>query len=72
MLWQQGPGALLLTGSNSFAGGTVISGGTLGVGAENALGSGNITLDGGTFLATAPLLDGRAFFIGPQGGGHQQ
>ncbi len=68
MLWQQGPGTLLLTGTNTFAGGTMISGGTLGVRAESALGSGNITLNGGTLLTTSDLLDGRAFFIGPQGG----
>ncbi|MHB1202241.1 MAG: autotransporter outer membrane beta-barrel domain-containing protein, partial [Acidithiobacillus sp.] len=68
MLWQQGPGTLLLTGSNSYAGGTMVSGGTLGIGAESALGSGNITLNGGTFLTTANLQDGRAFLIGPNGG----
>ena len=38
------------------------------MGAESALGSGNITLDGGTFETTSALQDGRVFFIGLNGG----
>lgn len=68
LVWQQGPGTLQLTGNNSYSGGTLITGGTLSVGAESALGSGNITLDGGTLKTTAGLNDGRAIFIGPNGG----
>ncbi|MHB8248414.1 MAG: autotransporter outer membrane beta-barrel domain-containing protein [Acidithiobacillus sp.] len=68
LVWQQGPGTLQLTGSNSYAGGTLITGGALSVGAESALGSGNITLDGGTLKTTAGLNDGRTIFIGPNGG----
>ncbi|MDA8246936.1 autotransporter domain-containing protein [Acidithiobacillus sp.] len=68
IVWQQGPGTLYLTGSNSYTAGTLVTGGTLGVGAESALGSGNITLDGGTFETTSALQDSKAFFIGLNGG----
>ena len=68
IVWQQGPGQVFLTGSNSYAGGTLITGGTLGVSSEDSLGSGNVTLDGGTFETTAALRDGRAFFLGANGG----
>jgi autotransporter-associated beta strand protein len=68
IVWQQGPDTLYLTGSNSYTAGTLVTGGTLGVGAESALGSGNITLDGGALETTSSLQDSRSFFIGPNGG----
>lgn len=68
IVWQQGPGTLYLTGSNSYTAGTLVTGGTLGVGSESALGSGNITLDGGTLETTSALQDNKSFFIGPNGG----
>jgi autotransporter-associated beta strand protein len=43
-------GTLTLSGANAYAGGTTISNGMLSVGAQTALGSGPVTLDGGTFL----------------------
>ena len=45
-----GAGTLILTGSNTWAGGTVVDAGTLGVGANGALGSGSLMLNYGTTL----------------------
>ena len=49
-----GPGAWILSGSNSYSGGTTLSGGLL-VAANgangSALGSGIVTLNGGTLAA---------------------
>ena len=39
---------LTLTGSNSYSGGTTVSDGTLQLGSTNALGTGSLTVDGGT------------------------
>ncbi len=43
-----GAGTLVLSGTNSYSGGTTISAGTLEVGNSEALGSGTVTLAGGT------------------------
>jgi len=43
-----GAGALTLSGSNSYGGGTTVSGGLLQVGNANALGTGALTVNGGT------------------------
>ena len=43
-----GAGTLTLSGSNSHSGGTTVGGGTLQVGNENVLGTGALTVDGGT------------------------
>ena len=45
---QEGPGTTVLTGSNSHSGGTMLSGGTLKLGNANALGTGALTVNGGT------------------------
>ncbi|MGN7614232.1 autotransporter-associated beta strand repeat-containing protein [Magnetococcales bacterium HHB-1] len=47
-LLKQGDGDLILTGNNSFTGGTMLSSGTVTLGANNSLGSGAITLVEGT------------------------
>ncbi|MCE0497906.1 MAG: autotransporter domain-containing protein [Methylacidiphilales bacterium] len=47
-----GTGELILTGSNSYSGGTTITTGTLEAGSSSALGTGNVTLNGGTLEAT--------------------
>ncbi|MDR3403927.1 MAG: autotransporter-associated beta strand repeat-containing protein, partial [Chthoniobacter sp.] len=69
---QQGPGTLVLTGSNSYIGGTTISVGTIQFGQNSALGTGTVTLgDANTganataLLATAPMNDDS----GPVNGG---
>ena len=49
-LTKNGPGTLNLTGTgNSYTGPVVFNAGTLGIGANNALGTGALTLNGGTF-----------------------
>jgi fibronectin-binding autotransporter adhesin len=63
-------GTLVLTGTNTYAGGTRVSGGVLSVGADSALGaaSGNVTLDGGTLRTTAVLTSARSIVLGAAGG----
>ncbi|PLK24679.1 hypothetical protein C0V72_05220 [Porphyrobacter sp. TH134] len=51
-LTQQGPGTLTLTGANTYAGGTIIGAGTLQFNAISALGTGAITLAGGSLGRT--------------------
>jgi autotransporter-associated beta strand protein len=46
-LTKSGTGALVLTSSNSYSGGTTVSQGTVQLGASGALGSGLLTLSGG-------------------------
>ena len=43
-----GANSLILTGNNSYTGGTTVSGGTLKLGNLNALGTGSLTADNGT------------------------
>ena len=55
-------GTLVLTGTNSYAGGTTINGGTLRISADANLGdaAGELTLDGGTLNSTADMNSDRA------------
>lgn len=50
---QTGPGLLVLSGSNTYSGGTRLSAGTLGIGSSNALGTSTLTVQGsgGNILA---------------------
>ncbi|GAU85522.1 chaperone protein DnaJ [Bosea sp. BIWAKO-01] len=66
-----GPGRLVLTASNSYDGGTEVTGGTLAISHNNALGSGTLTLadqstlllnSGGMNVANAMKLRGTANF----------
>jgi autotransporter-associated beta strand protein len=52
-----GSGTLILGSTNTYAGGTLIDGGTLGIGANNALGSGGVTMQPGTTLQFAGERD---------------
>lgn len=52
-------GTLVLTGSNSYTGGTSINGGTLQIGADANLGSGALRFDGGTLQTTATFTSAR-------------
>ena len=45
---QNGPGRTILSGTNTYSGGTTVSAGTLQYGSDSALGTGTITLSGGT------------------------
>ena len=65
-----GAGTMTLTGSNSYTGGTTISGGTLSVAASSALGleAGHLTIgSGATLLATESFSTSRATTL--EGGG---
>lgn len=63
-------GTLILSGSNSYAGGTRVLGGVLQIGEDGALGAllAEVTLDGGTLRSTAALSTTRNFMIGSGGG----
>ncbi len=54
-LTKTGSGALTLTGTNSYSGGTNLNAGTLDVGNDNNLGTGNLTFNGGTLQTTAGI-----------------
>ncbi|KAB2658097.1 hypothetical protein F9K94_07830 [Brucella tritici] len=62
---KSGAGTLILSGTNTFAGGTTISGGTLQVASDDKLGASNgaVTLDGGTLNLAGTITSGRAFSI---------
>ena len=66
-----GAGKLSLTGANTYTGGTTISGGTVSVNNVNALGTGAVTLDGGT-LDASPAGKSKTFangiVVGENGG----
>ena len=63
-------GTLILSGANTYAGGTTIAGGILSVAGDGNLGapSGGVTLDGGTLRLTGALTSARGFTIGAAGG----
>ena len=52
---QTNPGTVILTGSNTYSGGTTLSAGLLQVGSGAALGSGGLSLGGGTLATAAPM-----------------
>lgn len=56
-LYKSGGGTLVLSGTNTYTGGTVISAGTLAVASDGNLGAvtGDLTLDGGTLHTTADI-----------------
>jgi fibronectin-binding autotransporter adhesin len=66
-------GTLVLTGNNSYAGGTTVEYGVLSVAADGALGhtDGSLTLNGGIFRVTGDAYQSmeRAVSVGANGGG---
>lgn len=62
---KSGAGKLILDGTNSYSGGTTISGGILEVASDAKLGAtnGRVTLDGGTLSLAGTITSGRAFSI---------
>ncbi|MCD8283556.1 MAG: autotransporter-associated beta strand repeat-containing protein [Opitutae bacterium] len=62
-LAKTGEGTLALSGENAYTGGTTISGGTLEIGSSTALGTGTITLAGGTLAGSGVTLSDASFAV---------
>lgn len=67
----KGPGTLVLTGANTYLGGTSLKGATLSVGADTALGAsgGAVRFDSGTLYASASFASDRDVAVGAAGAG---
>jgi outer membrane autotransporter protein len=63
-----GAGTLTLSGTGDYLGGTNINGGTLALAVASALGSGQLTFDGGTLQTTASFTIARAVTLNAGGG----
>ncbi|RYE85058.1 MAG: hypothetical protein EOP19_10205, partial [Hyphomicrobiales bacterium] len=61
-LEKTGDGTLILSGANSYGGGTIVSGGTLQISADASLGAagGGLTLDNGALHTTADIVSARS------------
>ena len=68
-LGKTGTGTLLLSGGNTYSGGTTISAGTLGAYSASSLGSGALTFNGGTLqIEQTGYSDGRLITLNPTNG----
>jgi outer membrane autotransporter protein len=67
-LMKTGAGALTLTGNNTYSGGTVIDGGTLVVAGPQALGMGNLEVNGGILTGEAQPINVQGNYTQNAGG----
>jgi len=69
-LIKTGDGVLVLTGENTYSGGTYIIGGTLEIDGDDSLGasSGGLSLDGGTLKILADVASARSITLNSGGG----
>jgi fibronectin-binding autotransporter adhesin len=67
-LVKAGAGTLTLNGSNTYTGGTQISGGAIAIGDSGALGTGTVALVGGTVLSAQDATLANALTINTNGG----
>ncbi len=67
---KQGDGTLVLTGTNTYSGGTAINGGTLQVSSDSNLGasSGGLSFNGGALNTTASMATARGITLNSGGG----
>jgi fibronectin-binding autotransporter adhesin len=65
---QEGNGTLVLSGANTYSGGTSIHSGTVSVSADENLGSGGLLINGGALQTTATFTSGRNTTLGSRGG----
>lgn len=63
-LVKEGDGTLLLSGSNTYAGGTTLRAGTLGVGHNSALSAGSLLIDSSGGVKTLASADGNGHTLG--------
>ncbi len=67
-LTKLGSGRLVLSGINTYSGGTTVNAGVLEVSAGANLGTGALTLNGGTLATTASFVSERALVVGANSG----
>ena len=64
----QPTGTVVLSGTNTYTGGTTLIAGTLSISADSRLGTGAVTFNGGTLQTTAAVTDTRAITLNFGGG----
>ncbi len=67
-LIKSGSGRLILSGTNTYSGGTSITNGIVTVSADSNLGTGSVTLNGGTLQSGAVYANTHAVSLGSSGG----